>query len=410
MPVKIATDSASIKVGDYLTSSDTSFGKAMKSIRAGPVIGKALEDWEPPPIGESGIDKILAFVNISYADPGNFLASLSLDSSGNLIAPKLKTDKLLLTDNVGIGASIPGTSLAYEFGATDNSSPPNNGVSSTNNNGASIDVLASLKNLDQSLVDLKVKQATSSSDIAGIQTSIASQSAELALTKEQTLTLAEQLASAAATLAQTKSKVDDISLLNLTPPETLLATGSANLANLSVTSEATFSIENGSEVNVAGAACHPALDAGSIKWIPDQVGNDNCGILYLQRSPLAQGLDIFSSKVVIDKNGNITTQGTIAASEVKTSKLTISNTPIASGSATLAASIGTGSIPAGQTSVTINASQISDKSKIFVTPRAKIGSQALVVESISAGNSFTVSLDHSLPEDLTFDWWIVQTE
>lgn len=40
----------------------------------------------------------------------------------------------------------------------------------------------------------------------------------------------------------------------------------------------------------------------------------------------------------------------------------------------------------------------------------KIGSQALVVESINIGNSFTVSLDHTLSENLTFDWWVVQNE
>ena len=59
VPIKIASDSAAIAVGDFLTSSDTEPGKAMKATKAGYTVGKALENW-------NGQDKIDIFVNLGY--------------------------------------------------------------------------------------------------------------------------------------------------------------------------------------------------------------------------------------------------------------------------------------------------------------------------------------------------------
>ena len=64
MPVNIASTSESIRVGDYLTTSDIP-GRAMKATRGGVTVGKALEDWIPG----SGKTSILMFLNISWYDP-----------------------------------------------------------------------------------------------------------------------------------------------------------------------------------------------------------------------------------------------------------------------------------------------------------------------------------------------------
>ena len=64
VPVKISSDSRPIKPGDYITSS-TEPGKAMKAEHAGVVVGKALESWDP----ESGKNKIMVYVNLSWHDP-----------------------------------------------------------------------------------------------------------------------------------------------------------------------------------------------------------------------------------------------------------------------------------------------------------------------------------------------------
>ena len=72
VPVKIASSSAPIKVGDFLTSSKEP-GKAMKATKAGYTIGKALESWEPSTLrdtsGQAGSEQIQVFVNLSYYDP-----------------------------------------------------------------------------------------------------------------------------------------------------------------------------------------------------------------------------------------------------------------------------------------------------------------------------------------------------
>ncbi|MCJ7829613.1 hypothetical protein MUP50_00800, partial [Patescibacteria group bacterium] len=88
--VKIASSSAEIKIGDFLTSSGEP-GKAMKAEKAGPMIGKALEDWDCFPDEElnTGLEneasssgnittptcreKIMVFINLSWYDPDIYL-------------------------------------------------------------------------------------------------------------------------------------------------------------------------------------------------------------------------------------------------------------------------------------------------------------------------------------------------
>ncbi len=61
VPVKIAPDSQDIDIGDFLTSSDSHPGMAMKATRAGYTIGKALESWQ-----SGGPAMIEVFVNLGY--------------------------------------------------------------------------------------------------------------------------------------------------------------------------------------------------------------------------------------------------------------------------------------------------------------------------------------------------------
>jgi hypothetical protein len=74
VPVKIASDSATIEVGDFLTSSDTYPGMAMKATKAGYTVAKALESWKP---GSS--ESIEVFVHLGYYDP-----DLQLNDTGDL--------------------------------------------------------------------------------------------------------------------------------------------------------------------------------------------------------------------------------------------------------------------------------------------------------------------------------------
>jgi hypothetical protein len=119
--------------------------------------------------------------------------------------------------------------------------------------------------------------------------------------------------------------------------------------------------------------------------------------LYFQSSPLASLVDFFNGLVTINKEGAVTLQK-LKVSDVKAADS--QNDP----------TIGSGTIAAGKTQVIINTNQISKTAKVFVTPRSFTGGQSLVVASLNPGQSFTVSLDHAISTNITFDWWIVETK
>ncbi len=97
VPVKIASDSEEIHIGDYLTSSTTP-GKAMKATKSGYTVGKALENWKP---GDG--DKIMAFVNLGY-NMGSMTADGSFDTGNSFIANNVsvKTNQSLIDRIFGI--------------------------------------------------------------------------------------------------------------------------------------------------------------------------------------------------------------------------------------------------------------------------------------------------------------------
>ncbi len=70
VPVKIDPDSDPVEAGGFLTSSNKP-GNAKKATLSGYVIGRALENWKP-----GGADKILVFVNFTFADVGNMIDQL----------------------------------------------------------------------------------------------------------------------------------------------------------------------------------------------------------------------------------------------------------------------------------------------------------------------------------------------
>ncbi len=64
VPARIAENSEPIRKGDFIATSNE-VGRAMKATSQGNVIGTAMEDWTPG----SGQDKIVMFINNSYANP-----------------------------------------------------------------------------------------------------------------------------------------------------------------------------------------------------------------------------------------------------------------------------------------------------------------------------------------------------
>ena len=150
--------------------------------------------------------------------------------------------------------------------------------------------------------------------------------------------------------------------------------GTTTLANTQVvgdlTVDGTLSIEKGSEINVIGT-------------------------LFLQKSYLAQGLDIFNGKVTIDKEG-ILKAVTLVADQIK----------INEGKAA-----GTGKILAGATEILIENPYVEETSIIIVTPNAALQQTLGVVEkkakNAEVPPSFKVKLSHPEPQDISFDYLII---
>ncbi len=401
VPTKVSSENGTIEIGDYLTSSSVA-GVAMKASKPGPTVGKALEsysDTDPTHIG-----KIFVFINISFADPNNFLSSLSMDSDGNLIIPKIKTASVILDSSVAsASAQLTADSGQIALNSDPNyvSTPPQTATGTT----TFYDLTGKIASLEDKLSsqDTRIKQleqvagvATVSAQLAGQSTSSSSALPDLTPSPAKTvLTNADILfASASAQLANLNTYSDAtvsgmLKAYKTEIQDNLKVFGQSSLSNTVVagnlSQDGTLSIENGSEINVVGT-------------------------LFLQKSSLAESLDIFGGKVTVDKDGNVKTSGEVAAASISTNKLTIANSPIASSSASISPTIGSAKIPADQSGVVVNTSQVTNTSKIFVTPRTKIGSQALVVDSITPGENFTVSLDHAIGTDVDFDWWIVETK
>ena len=106
-----------------------------------------------------------------------------------------------------------------------------------------------------------------------------------------------------------------------------------------------------------------------------------------------------------DAYGNSTQSGTLSAAEVLINKLHVYRTPSATTSGTFAPSIGTGILPAGQSSAIVSNADISTSSLIFITPTSPTTNSLYVVDK--EPGAFTVGISAPSTYDITFNWWIV---
>ena len=455
VPLKVSTENGPIEIGDYLTSSSTP-GVAMKASRPGPVVGKALEAFggdcfvaDAPRNDEEGVtpsdviaseakqscqDKILVFVNVSYADPGNFFANLSMDEDGNLIVPKIKVGSLILDESLAtasssLRASEGSVAISTNEGIASSPSAPRNDMAGN----VFYDLSGKIASLEDRIAELE--------EIASSQTPRNDVIADNSVTATSEGGACCDSAAVSEIASSSATPRDDVAL-ELTPPDILLASGSATLtpegwrvANLSVTSEATFSgmltayeLDVQDSLRVFGETILGKTNIVGDLSVDGTLSIENgseinvIGTLYLQKSSLADKLDIFNGRVTIDNEGNIKTVGEVVAASIVTNKLTISNIPVTasasaavSGIATDSASprnddstIGTGKILAGQRNLVISSNQVGTSSKIFISANKPV-LIAIISKNIEAKN-FTVELADVQLEDITFDWWIVQTE
>jgi len=214
--------------------------------------------------------------------------------------------------------------------------------------------------------------AVSEQSVATPQTSVQSLADRVtALEKQAPVQPSPFSASLSATLTGVGLSLDK----DATISGSLTVQGRATLNDLGVTGNIT-----------AGVLSMHGLD-GTI----DAIGNT----LKLQSLGIGS-IDLLAGKVTVDDTGNIVSQG-----ELTVRKLNIDESDPAS------ASIGNGTLKAGNTSVVISTKAVKAKSRVFLTPEGKTGGQPLEVGGKSDGTSFTVQIEHAYTSDIPFDWWIV---
>ncbi len=172
------------------------------------------------------------------------------------------------------------------------------------------------------------------------------------------------------------------SLSSTTMPN-LLVSGTAEFSDVKVTGEILAG-----NLSITGLAAGGGADVstltGPLRIQPD-AGNN---------------VEIMGGKVIIDTEGNIyADEGTLTAKTISAEKINVSG----QGSD---ASIGSATIAAWQTQVTIDSSAVTENSQIFVTAKSR-SRQPLAVTATVSGESFTVEIPEEQEEELVFSWWII---
>jgi len=374
VPVKIAPDSPAIAIGDFLTSSATYPGMAMKAVKAGYTVGKALEDWYP-----DGTDRIEAFVNLSFYDPDVYLTDLGNISIAKVASNNIEQDlQGQETQTSDVFTPIP--NAIYKVSDNTGQSFERLGVFSQA-------VVGTLKvgSIDVSELTLS---GTNINKLLGLSLLLNSSNASSSGTATPEATIAKPTITDQSIL----SRLDSLEKLVL-GEATQQSSTSGVLNSLSVFGKSTMS-----DIGITGIISQGLLtinglntDLATASATINTITND----LYLQNQLLG-GINILNGRILIDKDGNLVSLNTISAKTIQFEELKSTSS-----------SSGRGIIVANTTSVDILSPLIKDSSKILVTPSSETGGAPLIVKTRTIGVGFKVIIEKSYATDITFDYLIV---
>jgi hypothetical protein len=327
----------------------------------------------------------------------------TLDSEGYLQMGNVKMDKIVVSGDINISGKATASSFALDsskFNMTGAlASVP---VDST----GKVSVADAVNALDSKLGNLESKQASQSAEL--VQARILGEAAVA-----QAESLDAKVASTSANLASLSAQIQE--LLNstsdstdssslpsspddgLTPPQELLtASSSATLANLKVTDnlsalnlgvmDATVSatFKSLGETFLGKTTIAGDFTADATFSIADGRSVNAFPTLYLQDSPLALNLDIFNGKVKIGNTGNVEAESLALGDQ----------------------SVGTATLTAGQTEITVPTTLINGNSKVFLTPLSPVAGN-LYVSQLTNGSGFKVKISQPNLSDVKFNWLII---
>ncbi|MEN8253249.1 MAG: tail fiber domain-containing protein [Patescibacteria group bacterium] len=359
LPVKISTD-ANIQPGDAITIG--SDGKAIKATSAGYIVGKALEkpllsgsaedgDQIFSPKGES---TVLTYINPSYYI-GDLTANGTLTSSHDFSSPP-------------DGEELESESLQSEDARGE------------------ADLFTRLENS----LKTSLGESVDENKISDLET-------ELSELKEQIAMITEKI-------TEETELPDNRMLIGDTVVE---VDAYGEVLGTSSTDQPSLDLED-----------LPADRQGKFEFFEtlaekNQIGETESAINETETLELnsESNITLLAELFKIDEDGNIAVAGNLdVEGSVSTQKLQISESspepsPDLEGK-TENTSLGSATLAAGETSVLVKTTALSENSKIFTSLTSESGNQSLIVK-IHDDSSFKVSIENKHSENITFDWWIV---
>ena len=360
--IKVSTESGSIAQGDSITLSSTS-GVGMKATKAGMVIGTALEFYD----GIQPDNKILVFVNLSWFDP-----SVYLTADGNLSYPQS-------SESAALALGLPGVPQAQT--TADGLQTTANWTTATESAAVDSSLLA-----ESEIRDLQNRVGSLESQIEDLRSQIVNSSTQSAFLSSINTEPSVLGASISADFVNNLSNLD---IASATISGDLMVLGRTTTADLGVTGNISIGLLS---IHGLDSSLNPSASSGQAMG---GASINTVGDLNLQNNQLG-GINILSGKVTIDTQGNIKTAGEVIAKKINIDT-SASNSP----------SLGSGTLLAGETSITISTTAVTNKSKIFVTATSKTGGQELAVTKKAEGTGFTVEIETQYIKDIRFDWFII---
>jgi hypothetical protein len=390
VPVKVTNENGPIEPGDYLTTSSTP-GYAMKATKAGSTLGKALEEFT----GTTG--KIYAFINISYTDPNDILNKLTLDANGNIASNSIDLSAPVVIDGQVVSGTIDDMFTAISNKLASQSAQINQLNQIVSQLGTPS---ADTTGLDQRVATLEAQMTQTNNQVLSFSDQIASISANISLGMQ---VVNDKIASQEAALQQLADLTAQLSSYNASSAAQL---GLDQLTVNTATISGTLNVLGRTTLNDLGVTGNITAGVMTINGLDTngQASINTVGDLKLQDQGLG-GIDIMAGKVKIDTDGNVNILNTLTAKVVNTQKLNITTTDdAASSSAVLSASLGTITIPAGDTQAIATTSALTSKSSIFATPQ---DTPVAISTEKTAANTFLIKIAAPQDEDLKVNWWIV---
>ena len=446
--VKIAPDSESILPGDPIVVSGSA-GLGTKASRAGQIIGRAMQAWNPG----SGKSTISVMINSSWFDPYAYvdnLAQYTIEKSGlNLLGiPKYQvtdTASGQVIDRAGIFSDLLAGSISS--GKLD--------VTGTIN---ASQIMINGSDISDTFVNLFSLINSQSNNFLSVQNDISSTTEQISILNQQISPLYSgiNINSSLATSApfMNVDALGNVGIGTTNPTEKLTVAGNINLVGGSFISDgvnlnsmisgladnqnkivnqltnqlADQNLSVSEKLNIIGTNLdnlNSEQYTKQIKTIKGQIEDnltqtnteiaavqalqiklqqqmDDMAALEKTTSDFITSLDV-TNILYKDEFGNLNLgEGKITAVEVTAGVFAIKVVDKDT------ATIGEGLIKAGDTSVIIETAATTENSKVFVTLRRARGVVPLKVSKIDEGKGFTVEIGEPSDEDISFDWWIIE--